>query len=568
MSRPRPSFYNTLGRRLEPLETGEPGVARIYTCGPTVYGHAHIGNLRTFLFEDILRRSLEYLGYEVVQVMNLTDIDDKTILGAAEKGVTLDEYTQPFIDSFFEDLATLHVEPAEQYPKATEHVPEMIALVEALVEKGYAYPSEGSIFFRIANDEDYGRLSGFNLDQVRQGERVASDEYEKEDARDFVLWKGAKPGEPSWDSPWGPGRPGWHLECSAMSMKYLGETFDIHSGGVDNIFPHHENEIAQSESATGKPFARHWLHSEHLIVDGEKMSKSLGNFYTLKQLLERGAKPRAIRYLFLSVHYKKKLNFTFDSLDDARAALKRIDQMRFALEHAAVATDRSNVPPDAPADPPNVPPNAPADRPDVAVDAPVDRPNAPPAPSADRPDVAVDAPVDRPNAPPAPSADPPNVAVDVSVDRPPPNRAAASITPAIDTLQTTFAAALADDLNTSKALAAVFDFVRAVNKAIEGNALAQGDKTRILAALADVDNVLGVLDPADWSAASLTTDATAADAESAPGLTDTAIDALVQERTDARAAKNFARSDEIRDQLAAEGIVLEDTPAGTRWKRS
>ncbi len=546
MSRPRPSFYNTLGRRLEPLETGEPGVARIYTCGPTVYGHAHIGNLRTFLFEDILRRSLEYLGYEVVQVMNLTDIDDKTILGAAEKGVTLDEYTQPFIDSFFEDLATLHVEPAEQYPKATEHVPEMIALVEALVEKGYAYPSEGSIFFRIANDEDYGRLSGFNLDQVRQGERVASDEYEKEDARDFVLWKGAKPGEPSWDSPWGPGRPGWHLECSAMSMKYLGETFDIHSGGVDNIFPHHENEIAQSESATGKPFARHWLHSEHLIVDGEKMSKSLGNFYTLKQLLERGAKPRAIRYLFLSVHYKKKLNFTFDSLDDARAALKRIDQMRFALEHAAVAADRSNVPPDAPADPPNVPPNAPADRPDVAVDAPVDRPNAPPAPSAD----------------------PPNVAVDVSVDRPPPNRAAASITPAIDTLQTTFAAALADDLNTSKALAAVFDFVRAVNKAIEGNALAQGDKTRILAALADVDNVLGVLDPADWSAASLTTDATAADAESAPGLTDTAIDALVQERTDARAAKNFARSDEIRDQLAAEGIVLEDTPAGTRWKRS
>ncbi|MFQ5527905.1 MAG: cysteine--tRNA ligase, partial [Thermoanaerobaculia bacterium] len=316
-ARPAPSFYNTLGRGSEPLDPVDPGKVRIYTCGPTVYGHAHIGNLRTFLFEDILRRSLRYLGFDVVQVMNLTDIDDKTILGAAEQGVTLDEYTQPFIDSFFEDLETLHIEPAEQYPKATEHIPEMIALVEKLVEEGYGYESDGSIFFRIASDEDYGRLSGFDLDQVRQGERVASDEYDKEDARDFVLWKGAKPGEPSWDSPWGPGRPGWHLECSAMSMKYLGETFDIHCGGVDNIFPHHENEIAQSESATGKPFARHWLHSEHLIVDGEKMSKSLGNFYTLKELLERGAKPRAIRYLFLSVHYRKKLNFTFEGLDDA-----------------------------------------------------------------------------------------------------------------------------------------------------------------------------------------------------------------------------------------------------------
>lgn len=479
-----PTFRNTLGRRTEPLETGEPAKVRIYTCGPTVYGHAHIGNLRTFLFEDILRRSLKYLGYEVTQVMNLTDIDDKTIAGAAEKGVTLDEYTQPFIDSFFEDLATLHVEPAEEYPKATEHIPEMIALVERLVEKGYAYESEGSIFFRIADDDDYGKLSGFDLEQVRQGERVASDEYDKEDARDFVLWKGAKPGEPAWDSPWGPGRPGWHLECSAMSMKYLGESFDIHCGGVDNIFPHHENEIAQSESATEKPFARHWIHSEHLIVDGEKMSKSLGNFYTLKDLLEKGAKPRALRYLFLSVHYRKKLNFTFDALEDATAALKRVDQMRFALDHAAEQDDAASP---------------------------------------------------------------------GSVGAPSPKSSAA------ETLRTQFATALADDLNLSKALAALFDFVRAVNKTIESGALQEGDKSRVRDALADVDQVLGVLDPADWP------DSAEGDE---PALSDADVEALIQERNEARAAQNFARADEIRDQFAEAGIVLEDTPGGTRWKRS
>ncbi|MGB3562337.1 MAG: cysteine--tRNA ligase, partial [Thermoanaerobaculia bacterium] len=278
---PTPIFYNTLGRSPQPLEPLVPGEIRLYTCGPTVYGHVHIGNLRAFLFEDILRRALKYLGYRVTQVMNITDVDDKVIKGAREAGVSLDEFTQPFIDSFFRDLDTLHVERAEEYPRATRHVPEMIDLVQRLIENDFAYESDGSVFFRIAADDDYGRLSGVDLTQVRQGERVADDEYEKEDVRDFVLWKGAKPDEPSWDSPWGPGRPGWHIECSAMGMRYLGETFDIHSGGVDNIFPHHENEIAQSESATGKEFVRHWLHAEHLIVDGEKMSKSLGNQYTL-----------------------------------------------------------------------------------------------------------------------------------------------------------------------------------------------------------------------------------------------------------------------------------------------
>ncbi|MCZ6725797.1 MAG: cysteine--tRNA ligase, partial [Acidobacteria bacterium] len=284
----QPRFFNTLGRRLVPFEPMTEGHVRLYTCGPTVYDHAHIGNLRAFLFEDVLRRSLELLGYEVTQVMNLTDVDDKTIARAHEKGVSLAEYTKPYIESFFEDLSTLHIAPAEHYPRATEHIAEMRRLVEALFASGHAYEAEGSVFFRIGEDDDYGRLSGFDLDQVRPGDRVASDEYGKEDVRDFVLWKGAKPGEPSWDSPWGPGRPGWHIECSAMSMKYLGETFDMHTGGVDNIFPHHENEIAQSESATGAPFVHTWLHSEHLVVDGQKMSKSLGNFYTLKDLLARG----------------------------------------------------------------------------------------------------------------------------------------------------------------------------------------------------------------------------------------------------------------------------------------
>jgi len=331
----QPRFFNTLGRKLIPFEPLVGGAVRLYTCGPTVYNHAHIGNLRSFLFEDVLRRSLGFLGYQVEQVMNLTDVDDKTIAKAQEVGASLEEYTAPFIESFFADLDALHVERAEHYPKATEHIPEMIALVESLVTSGHAYEADGSVFFRIGADSDYGRLSGFDLSEVQQGERVASDDYGKEDVRDFVLWKGAKQGEPSWDSPWGPGRPGWHIECSAMSIKYLGETFDMHTGGVDNIFPHHENEIAQSESATGKPFANYWLHAEHLVVDGEKMSKSLGNFYTLKDLLAKGVEPRALRYLLLGTHYRKKINFTFTALEDAANALARVDEMRFRLAHAA-----------------------------------------------------------------------------------------------------------------------------------------------------------------------------------------------------------------------------------------
>src|SRR5215203_617838 len=327
-------LFNTLGRKLEPFQPLLPGEVRIYTCGPTVYNDIHIGNLRTFLFQDLLRRSLRHLGYRVNQVMNLTDVDDKTILGAHKAGVTLPEYTEPFVQTFLRDLGVLHIERVERFPKATEHIPEMIDMISRLIEQGYAYESDGSVFFSIGKDPDYGKLSGFDLDQARQGERVASDEYGKEDVRDFVLWKAIKPGEPSWDSPWGPGRPGWHVECSAMSMKYLGETFDIHCGGVDLIFPHHENEIAQSESATGKPFVSTWLHGEHLIVDGAKMSKSLGNQYTLTDLLERGCSARSLRYLFLSVHYRQKLNFTFESLEGAAGALRRVDEMIFRLQHA------------------------------------------------------------------------------------------------------------------------------------------------------------------------------------------------------------------------------------------
>jgi cysteinyl-tRNA synthetase len=468
-----PVFYNTEGRRRMPLETEVPGEVRIYTCGPTVYNDAHIGNLRTFLFEDLLRRALSFLGYRVVQVMNITDVDDKTIENAAKKGIDLDQYTAPFIDSFFRDLDTLRVERAEEYPRATEHIEEMIELVERLLEAGYAYESDGSVFFRIASDDDYGRLSRIDLDGVRRGSRVAEDEYDKEDVRDFVLWKGVKPGEPHWDSPWGPGRPGWHVECSAMSMKYLGESFDIHCGGVDNIFPHHENEIAQSESATGKRFVRHWLHSEHLIVDGEKMSKSLGNQYTLGELEERGAEPRAIRLLMLSTHYRKKLNFSFQGLEEAESTLQRFDEMRFRLDHA----EEDGTP-------------------------------------------------------------------DSTLDE------------ACSRMLVEFGAALAEDLNISRAMASLFEFVKVVNVAIEEGRLGDGDRQRVLSAVDRVDAVLGVLDPQAWAVS-----------EEPEGVSAEEVESLIEERKAAREARDFARADEIRDALAAAGIALEDTPGGTRWKR-
>ena len=329
------SLQNTLSRSLETFVPLEEGRIRLYTCGPTVYNRVHIGNLRTFVWEDVMCRTFRWLGYRTTQVMNLTDIDDKTIRGAVAEGLSLREFTQKHVETFFLDLATLGVAPADVYPRATDHIEEMVEIVRKLEERGHTYESDGSVWFRIASFPAYGRLSRVDPSAMKRGARVADDEYEKEDVRDFAVWKGAKEGEPdsaTWTTPLGRGRPGWHLECSAMAMKYLGETLDIHTGAVDNIFPHHENEIAQSEGATGKAFVRTWMHAEHLVVDNEKMSKSKGNFFTLPDLLARGASPRAIRYLLLSVPYRQKLNFTFDALAGAASALERLESLDRRLE--------------------------------------------------------------------------------------------------------------------------------------------------------------------------------------------------------------------------------------------
>jgi len=460
-------FLNTLSRRTEPFEPIEPGHVRLYTCGPTVYDFAHIGNLRTFLFEDVLRRTLAASGHRVTQVMNLTDIDDKTIRGAAAEGISLRAYTDRYIEAFFADLDTLRVERAEHYPRATEFIPQMVELVERLSARGHTYVQDGSTYFRISTFPAYGRLSGIDPDQVRPGARVDSDEYEKEDVRDFVLWKAAKPGEPAWDSALGPGRPGWHLECSAMAMTLLGESLDIHTGGVDNIFPHHENEIAQSEAATGKPFVRTWLHAEHLIVEGQKMAKSLGNFFTLRDLLERGHDPVAIRYLLVSVPYRQKLNFTFDGLHAAAAGIERIGNTLRRLAYTPAAT---------------------ADGALAAAD------------------------------------------VDVAIAE--------------------FDAALADDLNTARSLGAVHSLLTRINQALDGAGIDAAARARVDAAFARVAAVLDIVPVRAGRSAE-----------------DEAIDALVAERTAARKGKDFARSDAIRAELAARGIILDDTPHGTVWHR-
>jgi cysteinyl-tRNA synthetase len=462
-------LFNTLGRELSELSPIEPGHVRLYTCGPTVYNVVHIGNLRTFVFEDVLRRRLLARGDRVTQVMNLTDVDDKTIQGAREAGLALGDFTAKYADAFFRDIARLNVDPAERYPKATDHVPEMIEVIRRLAERGHTYEAEGSVYFRISTFPGYGRLSGIDLSQTRRSERVVDDEYEKEDVKDFALWKAAKPGEPSWPSPWGEGRPGWHIECSAMSMKYLGEHFDIHTGAVDNIFPHHENEIAQSEGATGVPFVDVWLHAEHLIVDGEKMAKSKGNFYTLDDVLARRDDPAAVRYLFLSVPYRKKLNFTWEGLAGAASALDR-------LRSAAVRLD------------------------EVVASA-GEKPGA--FPAADR----------------------------------------------AARFREEFDAGLDDDLNTAAALAAVFNFLRAVNAAVDDGSLDAPGARTAREALAGADRVLGVL-PAG------------------PDALSAEVEDRIAARNAARKRRDFALSDRIRDELAKKGIVLEDTPGGTRWKRS
>ncbi|MDD8051774.1 MAG: cysteine--tRNA ligase, partial [Verrucomicrobiota bacterium] len=339
-------FFNSLTRSKEEFVPLDPELVRLYTCGPTVYAFAHIGNFRAYVFEDILRRHLEYRGYKVYHVMNLTDVDDKTIRGAREQNISIDQFTAPFKAAFFEDVATLRLKPADQYPEATRHVPEMIRMIEVLIAKGHAYQADDhSIYFRISSFQEYGKLAHLDRQDLQAGARVSQDEYEKETAADFALWKAWDPqdGDVAWDSPWGRGRPGWHLECSAMSMKYLGETFDLHTGGVDNLFPHHEDEIAQSECTTGKTFVRYWLHCEHLIVDGRKMSKSLGNFFTVRDLVSQGFHGREIRFELLKAHYRQQLNFTTEGLRGARQALARVDQLRHQLKELGAQPTTSST---------------------------------------------------------------------------------------------------------------------------------------------------------------------------------------------------------------------------------
>ncbi|HEX5044096.1 MAG TPA: cysteine--tRNA ligase [Candidatus Polarisedimenticolaceae bacterium] len=458
-------LHDTRTRALVTVTPVEPGHVRLYTCGPTVYDFAHIGNFRTYVWEDLLRRTLKLLRFRVTQVMNITDIEDKIIAKAMAAGTTIEEVTAPFIQAFFEDLDVLRIERAEFYPRATAHVPEMIEVARRLEAAGLTYVSQGSLYFRIASFPSYGSLSHLDRREIKVGARVDSDEYEKDDARDFVLWKGQRPGEPSWDSPWGPGRPGWHLECSAMSMKYLGETFDLHTGGVDNIFPHHENEIAQSEGATGHPFVHTWVHAAHLLVENEKMAKSKGNFYTLRDLQARGHDPRALRLLLLSTHYRSPLNFTFEALSRAASDLQRLDDLTARLDRE-------------PAEPGS---NAEAE-----------------------------------------------------------SRIAAA--------EEEFRAGLADDLNVSVALAALFRLVRETHAALDHRELPDASRLKVREALAAMDRVLAVLErPAE--------------------SLDARVAALIEERTQARAGRDFARADRIRDELSAMGIVLEDTPQGVHWKR-
>lgn len=459
-------FYNTLTRRLEEFKPLEAGIVRMYTCGPTVYNFAHIGNFRAYIFEDLLRRYLKFKGYQVKQVMNITDVDDKIIRSANQQGVDIDTFTASYRQAFFEDLDTLGIERAEIYPRATEHIPEMVALIQQLLDKKVAYRSEdGSIYFKVAAFPGYGQLTRLNISQMRQGARVASDEYEKEELHDFALWKSWKEedGAVFWETHLGRGRPGWHIECSAMSTKYLGNHFDIHTGGVDNIFPHHENEIAQTEAATGEKFVNYWLHCEHLLVNGEKMSKSLGNFIYPRQLFAQGYEPAAIRYTLLTTHYRQKLNFTFDKLDVSTKSVIRLRDFYNSLDGGQESQD---------------------------------------------------------------------------------NRINQMLTKAAQE----FEAALDDDLNISEAVAVIFTCMHEVNNFRKATQLTTAETHAIRSLWERFDTILNVL--------------------KVPEKQLTAEEqTLIEQRTAARKAKNWVEADRIRQILAEKGIVLEDTPQGTVWKK-
>ncbi len=475
------NLFNTLTRSVQPFAPLDPAGKKVglYCCGPTVYDFAHIGNWRTFVFADLVRRTLEFSGYDVQHVMNITDVEDKIIKRVRENKTTLREFTGKFETAFLDDLKALNCLSPHQTPRATEHIPEIISLIEKLVARGVAYKAaDGSVYFSIEKYRgcgcNYGQLLKLNLDEMRAGERVASDEYEKESIADFALWKAFVPedGDVTWDSPWGKGRPGWHIECSAMSIKALGETFDLHLGGEDLKFPHHEDEIAQSEGATGKPFVKHWLHGSHLLVEGKKMSKSLGNYFTLRDLVAKGFTGREVRCLLLSAHYRETFNFTLDGLAGARTSLARIDECVSKLREIG----------------------------------------APSTSSASS------------------------------------NQRAEQVPGAPGKLLADFSAALADDLNISAAWASVFDWVRETNKLIAENSLTASDAASALAAWDKVDSVLGI--------------GTKSEAE-----VPAEIIALAEERTAAKKAKDFKRSDAIRDELKAKGWVIEDTPKGIKLKK-
>ncbi|MCA1632379.1 MAG: cysteine--tRNA ligase [Acidobacteria bacterium] len=463
-------FFNTLSGQLEEFRPIREGKVGIYFCGPTVWDFAHIGNFRSLgVFGDTLRRYLRYRGYEVMHVMNITDVEDRIIKFSKEQGLSIDDYTARYIEALWEDFDALGCERPEIMPRATRHIDEMVEIIKRLEATGHAYRSEGSYYYRISSFPEYGKLSKINFagNIVGGSERVDTDKYEKEDARDFALWKAAEsPDEPAWDTDLGRGRPGWHIECSAMSMKYLGETFDIHAGGIDLVFPHHENEIAQSEGATGKKFSNYWLHAEHLKVEGESMSKTKGNYYTFRDLLEKGFDPVAIRYLLLSVPYRKQLNFTFEGL---RGAAKTVESLRdFRARLAATRTEAGSNPE---------------------------------------------------------------------------LRAAAAR--ALEE----FESGMDDDLNTSVALAAIHNLSREVNRALDTCGLRADDQRDILELVARFDSVFNIFGSGQQE------------------LLDAEIQSLIDERQDARHRRDFARADQIRDQLAERGITLEDTRDGVRWKR-
>ncbi len=464
----RISFLNTESRRKELFQSIEPGHVKMYTCGPTVYDYAHIGNYRAYLFEDLLRRYLKYRGYQVTQVMNLTDVEDKIIRKSQEQKCSIFAVTEPFKQAFYEDLDTLNIERAEFYPKATDHIPEMIALIQNLIGKGVTYEKDGSIYFRVNQFREYGRLSGNRPDSLMAGARIDADEYEKEEATDFVLWKAKKEGEHFWETELGNGRPGWHIECSAMAMKYLGPHFDIHCGGEDNIFPHHENEIAQSEAATGEKYVNYWLHCRHLLVDGEKMSKSKGNFFTLRDLIDKGFHPMAIRFFLVASHYRTPVNLTMDGLKAAHASWSRIMDFKGRLQELLrgdLSKERLNI---------------------------------------------------------------------LDEER--------------KQCEARFEEYMDDDLDSPRAVAAIFDFVRETNRILDERVPSNEQISEILDTLQRLDSVLGVMKEDNR-------------------ILEEEIERLIRERQEARKSKDFAKADAIRDRLAQEGIILEDTRDGIRWKR-